>query len=167
MLLFNRFDIWIYNISCALLVLIIICIIATDIKSRVIPNGFILGIVALAAVQIIATCAAYNTFEPVIEGGLGFLTGLLISGAIIFISNGGMGAGDMKLFAALGAFFGIKNILEIICLSFVLAGLVYTPLVLLKQKSLKSRVAMAPYIGAAVAIVMLFQKYFDMILGLG
>jgi prepilin peptidase CpaA len=64
----------------------------------------------------------YHTLTAGWDGALGSLEGLLIGGGLLFVPFllGGMGAGDLKMLAALGAWWGPGSIVQI----FIAAALV-------------------------------------------
>src|SRR5688500_17057938 len=71
-----------------------------DVRSRRIPNALTFGAAASALVYALATGGI---------GSLGFAAAGWIAGAALFFpffALGGMGAGDVKLIAALGAWVG-------------------------------------------------------------
>jgi len=76
-----------------------------DVATRRIPNALTLG-AALAGV-------AFHLAADGVSGGLTSVGGLLVGLAIFFpiFALGGMGAGDVKLLAALGAWLGPMNAL--------------------------------------------------------
>lgn len=111
---------------------IIILLISTlggiyDLKSRRIPNWLTLGTFAIVLI--------YNTFTLHFSGVLNCIVGFLTGIAILIIPYliGGMGAGDVKLLAALGSIVGFKNIIIIFLYSAVsglflgIMWIVFTP----------------------------------------
>jgi len=83
-------------------VIVIVAVIAAvcDVRSRRIPNVLTFGAAGLAFVYALATAGV---------GGLGLAAGGWLAGAALFFpffALGGMGAGDVKLLAALAAWFG-------------------------------------------------------------
>lgn len=89
----------------------------------------------------------------VIGGGSFYLLGLL---ALWIYKKEGMGFGDVKLMAALGLLFGIKNILVITILSFALAAVISIVLIIFKVKKIDSYIPFGPFIVIATIGVMLF-----------
>jgi len=113
---------------------------------------------------IIATVAVVNIFfnlgnwyefliGAVIGGGSFYLLGLL---ALWIYKKEGMGFGDVKLMAALGLLFGIKNILVITILSFALAAVISILLMIFRIKKIDSYIPFGPFIVIATIAVMLF-----------
>jgi prepilin peptidase CpaA len=87
-----------------------------DIKSRRIPN-FITGPAILAGLLLHLSLDGWR-------GGLTSLAAGLICGTIflIFYLAGGMGAGDVKLIAAVGCLAGISNIAYLLILTSLAGG---------------------------------------------
>lgn len=96
-----------------LLLVLLICLI-TDIKSRKILN-----IVTLPTIVFGLLYGVFTTgIEGVLFSGKGFLVGLFL--LLIPFLLGGMGAGDVKLMAAIGALMGT---------SFVIYSFMYTAII--------------------------------------
>ncbi|TDL73866.1 prepilin peptidase [Rhodococcus qingshengii] len=108
-----------------LIIVLIICLF-TDIKSRKILNTVTLPAIIFGLVINIF----YTGFDGFMYSGRGFLVGLSL--LLVPYMLGGMGAGDVKLMAAIGALMGT---------SFVFYSFIYTAL-----------------IGGVLAIVLIFHK---------
>ena len=98
----------------AIVIALISCV--TDVRTRRIPNMLTLG-GALAGV-------AFHTIDAGVAGSLHSITGWAAGVAIFFLpfALGGMGAGDVKLVAALGAWLGPADTLTLAIHSVLLAG---------------------------------------------
>ncbi|BCR04677.1 type 4 prepilin-like proteins leader peptide-processing enzyme [Desulfuromonas versatilis] len=92
------------------------------------------------------------------------LLGILIGGGSLFLvafvyelltKKEGMGGGDIKLLAMLGAFLGWKAVLPIIFISSLLGSLVGVPVMLLKKADSKLAIPFGPFL-AAGALIFLF-----------
>jgi leader peptidase (prepilin peptidase)/N-methyltransferase len=90
-----------------------------------------------------------------VDSLLGILVGGGILFAIIILSGGGMGGGDMKLAAMLGAFLGWKPTLVALFLGALLGGLVAITLLASGRRKRKDPVPFGPFL-AAGALVSLF-----------
>ena len=89
----------------------------TDLRSRRIPNWLVLPFLVLGF-AVSAWMHGWHGFLPSLEGaGLG----LLIYGVLFFM--GGMGAGDVKLCAAIGAWIGPVQLLYALFLTAMAGGL--------------------------------------------
>ena len=69
-----------------------------------------------------------------------------------------LGGGDAKLIAGIGAFLGLKAVLIIIYLSFILGGVAGLILVLFKRKKKESYVAFGPIIIIATCLFLLIHR---------
>jgi leader peptidase (prepilin peptidase)/N-methyltransferase len=137
---------------------LLVAVSVIDIKKSIIPNKLVLSIAALSFFRI-----AIGAF-PFWDGLFGLLAGGVPFALIIFFTNGAMGAGDMKLYAVLGLFFGVRGILCISVLSILFAGLAALILLILKKKDRKSNLVMAPFITAAAVAAMLFEPQINLFL---
>ena len=130
-----------------LLVSLIIIVSISDLHNMLIPNQVLLffGIIIFIVRLFIPLNPWWDAYAGAI---LGF--GLLY--LIAIVSKGGMGGGDIKYFAVLGLFLGVKGILLTLFLAaFVgmLFGLVFMMLGKLKRRQ---PVPFAPFIGLAAWI---------------
>ncbi len=123
-----------------LLAAVLACAVATDVRSRRIPNKLVLlGLLSGLALQATVTPGAGLFSEPfgalgLLQGGAGMLVGLVL--LLPMYALGAMGAGDVKLMAVIGTFLGPLEVLGA-GLSSVLAGGVLALLVALFQGSLR------------------------------
>jgi len=69
--------------------------------------------------------------------------------ALNFTTDGKIGEGDIKLFSAIGACTGLKPVLEIIVLSFLIGGAISLILIVFKKYKRTDKVAFVPFIAAA------------------
>ncbi len=92
------------------------------------------------------------------------ILGILIGGGSLFLvaflyeiltKKEGMGGGDIKLLAMLGAFLGWQAVLPIVFISSFLGSLVGVPLMLLKKADGKLAIPFGPFL-AAGALIFLF-----------
>lgn len=78
----------------------------------------------------------------------------------------GMGYGDFKLLAALGAWMGWKALLPIVLLSSVVGAVVGIVLIVLARRGREIPIPFGPYLAAAGFIVMMAGEYFKGLLPL-
>lgn len=101
----------------ALLLTILIAASVTDIRSRRIPNWLTFPAVVFGI--------GFHTMSRGLDGfffsGTGMLLGLGV--LIVFYLVGGMGAGDVKLMAAVGAFLGPKGVFAAFIFSALVGGI--------------------------------------------
>ena len=84
--------------------------------------------------------------------------GALLGGGMFllahFISKGGVGMGDVKLFAVIGCYVGSGSIMSVAFLS-ALSGAVYSiSMLLLKKIKLKEEIPFAPFIFVGTMLTM-------------
>src|SRR5918998_1785069 len=92
-------------VICSLLVPLAIIITYYDVRYRRIPNAFVLATLASGLIV--------NTIYGGFKGALVSLAGCAIAFILMFILHvfGAMGAGDVKLFAAIGSLIGTQLVL--------------------------------------------------------
>lgn len=156
--MYARFMVYVYSpLSFAMsLVLSSMLVVITfiDLDHKIIPDkisypGMITGLV----------------FSLLVGGAPSLLSaviGLFAGGGIIYLivvlSKGGMGGGDVKLAAMLGAFLGWKLVLVNLFLSFFLGGIAATLLLLRKLKGRKDYIPFGPYLAIAAIITVLWGQ---------
>ena len=140
------------------IVLCVLCYCAViDVRSHRIPNPAVLAILGLAVLHMTLEGIVTRSFHPLLQGFGGFLAGIVPFALIILLTRGGMGAGDMKLFGAVGAFLGLRMAVAFILLTIVLAGFVSAFWLLSSRKDRKAAIPMAPFMAVAYLAVMVFQ----------
>lgn len=162
LILFKRFNLTIDFIAYALIMSALMVVFFIDLKHMIIPDGLIITIVIF---QILHKVGLYFTGGEVylkssILGAL--LSGLLFL-AIVLLSRGGMGDGDITLIASLGFILGVKLIFLNIFLSFLLGAIVSLLLLGFKIKTRKDPIPFGPFIIVAFFIVILYgQEIIDL-----
>ncbi len=139
----------------AVAALVIVALLATitlvDLHVHQIPNALVLVLLGWALVQ------AFVFGQPApLAAGLG----LLVGGGLFFLmavaGRGAMGAGDVKLAAALGAVLGWPAVLPALLYGIIAGGFAALLLLLLRRASRKSAFAYGPYL-ALGALIMLVR----------
>lgn len=121
-----------------LLLLLIISVI--DLKTKIIPPGLVvLGIILGFFINIYF----FNRINI-----LGFIFGGLFPLLLAFITDGGIGGGDIKILAMLGLWVGFKDITYIMLILFIITSIIIGIALILRNLNLiKDRsMAFAPYI---------------------
>jgi len=104
-----------------------------------------------------------STFAPLSEAVIGAAAGYLILWTIYWLfklatGKEGMGYGDFKLLAALGAWFGWKMLLPILLLSSVVGATVGIILLVLARQGRDIPIPFGPYLAAAGFIALLYGQ---------
>jgi leader peptidase (prepilin peptidase)/N-methyltransferase len=128
----------------------LVAVTAIDLEHQIIPDALTLPGTALGLAW------ALLAGRP---GWAESLLGILLGGGIFFViivaSRGGMGGGDMKLGAMLGAFLGWKVLLVGLLLAILSGGLVAVVLLALGRAGRKDAVPFGPFLalGGMVAVL--------------
>ena len=138
-----------------------------DLEHQIIPDtitlpGIVLGLLAASTV-----------LPP---GFLNSLVGLLLGGGFFYlvavVSRGGMGGGDIKLIAMIGAFLGWQDVLMTIFIGALSGSIVGLFLMLVKGKGRKYPVPFGPFLALGAVISLLWDQeilnwYFSLLHTLG
>jgi leader peptidase (prepilin peptidase)/N-methyltransferase len=128
----------------------LVAITAIDLDRQLIPD--VISLPGIAVGLLLSTITGRPWW-------LDSLVGVLGGGGIFFLiivaSRGGMGGGDMKLGAMLGAFLGWKLVLVAILLAVLAGGAVGIGLLALRRKGRKDAVPFGPFL-ALGGVVSLF-----------
>ena len=152
-------------IVCAIvLVGILVAVSITDIKTRNIPNIFVLAILLLGIISAVLTTFGYpfpinkiNLLERLGGAVIAFAPTFIIGSKI-----GGIGGGDIKLLSVLGFLFGIEEtIIMLLCTCIIgaCAGIVKLVLSWIK-KGADTTLAYAPYIAVGSIAALCFDLGF-------
>lgn len=129
-----------------------------DLKVKKIPNKLILlmlGIRALGIVGQIIQCPSL-WLNIVLTSVIGMLVGGVIILVCYFISRGGIGVGDLKMFATIGFYFGLPGVLEIMMYALFLACIVSIFLLVSRKAKFKSSIPMAPFVFIGLSMYLFF-----------
>ena len=136
-------------IVAAVLLATLVVVTAIDLQHQLIPDvitlpGILVGLVANLAIGHVSWLD--SVIGIVVGGGL-FLV-------IILVSRGGMGGGDMKLGAMLGAFLGWKALLFALFAAIVLGGVVGVAVLVAGLRGRKDPIPFGPFlaVGGAMAL---------------
>jgi leader peptidase (prepilin peptidase)/N-methyltransferase len=131
----------------------LVAITAIDLSHQIIPDVIsVPGILVGAIANLITGRVAW------IESLLGILVGGGLFFVIILASRGGMGGGDMKLGAMLGAFLGWKLGLLAILLGVLSGGVLALVLLILGRKGRKDAIPFGPFLALGGAVAMLWGE---------
>lgn len=128
------------TLVCLTMVCLLVIISVSDITTRLIPNKilvFFLGVVVVERLFIPLNPWWSSILGAVIGFGLLFLLG--------YLSKGGMGGGDIKLFGVLGLFLGWQGTLITLVVASVL-GLIYGLYQLIRKVDKSRYIPFGPFI---------------------
>lgn len=123
--------------------------------SEVYLNTIIFGILAAVIIMIIQVYFFNYGIDKIFYYLYGGILGFCII-ALIVIITGGMGWGDAEICFVCGLFLGLKNILILIFISFIIGGILGSLLLALNKKSRKDFIPFGPFITISSIITTLF-----------
>jgi leader peptidase (prepilin peptidase)/N-methyltransferase len=132
-----------FPIVAAVLLATLVVVTAIDLQHQLIPDvitlpGILVGLVANLATGHVSW---RDSVIGIALGGCLFL-------AIILVSGGGMGGGDMKLGAMLGAFLGWKALVFALFVAIVLGGVVAVAFLVSGLRGRKDPIPFGPFLAA-------------------
>jgi len=135
------------------LLAMLVAITAIDLARQIIPDvitlpGIIVGVTANLATGRVTW----------LESLLGVAVGGGIFLVIILASGGGMGGGDMKLGAMLGAFLGWKIALLALFLAVLTGGVVALGLLMFRRRGRKDAIPFGPFLALGGAVTLLWGE---------
>lgn len=151
-------------ISYFILMPLLISAFIIDWKEQIIPNRLVLTIFEAGLLFTFlegitsptGMTFALNRLEGMICGAIIFLLITLIGG--LFSGKDAMGLGDVKLIGAVGLFFGMRNIIMISILSFLIGAIVSIILLITKKKKVDEYIPFGPFIVIASIIAMVIPE---------
>lgn len=165
-LVYFSFDFSAATVVYWLLVAALVVITFIDLDHQIIPDvislpGIIIGFLCSFAIPWLSW--SDSLLGILLGGGSLWLVAVLYE---FLTKKEGMGGGDIKLLAMLGAFLGWKAILPIIFISSLVGSLVGVPLMLVKKADSKLAIPFGPFL-ALGALIYLFwgQKLISWYLG--
>lgn len=168
-IMYFRFGFGVDFIFYSLMSSVLLAIIFIDLKEMIIPDSLVLSILVLSVIHKTVNYFLYGISPEIINSFLGLLLAGGMFTAIVLISRGGMGGGDVTLMGALGFVLGVKYILLNIFLSFVLGAIISLALLSAKIKKRKDPIPFGPFIVLGFFITSLWGKviinwYFNILL---
>ncbi len=138
-----------------------------DLDFQIIPDvitlpGILIGVLGASLfLPDPFTLFAADISSPLLRVGLiNSLIGLFLGGGLFYLiavlSRGGMGGGDIKMMAMVGAFMGWKSVLLTTFLGSLTGSIVGIFLMLVKGKSRKMKIPFGPFLAFGAIITLFF-----------
>ncbi|HET9492007.1 MAG TPA: prepilin peptidase [Methylomirabilota bacterium] len=134
-----------------LFVAVLVAIAAIDLEHQVIPDS-----ISLPAIAAGLALSFVTPSRVWVDSLLGITVGAGIPFAVIILSRGGMGGGDMRLGALIGAFLGWQLALLSLFMAVLLGGVVATALLVAGRKGRKDRIPFGPFLAGSGVICLLW-----------
>lgn len=129
---------------------VLLLVVVTDFEHRKILNVVVLPAIVLGLI------GSFLPGQPTpLSAAAGAAFGFGFFFLVALIKPGGMGAGDVKLAAFIGAIAGFPGVVAALFVGIFVAGFVSLALVAARLKTMKSYVAYGPYLAAGAALVAL------------
>lgn len=147
-----------YLLAFAFLGMALITLTLIDLDEMLLPDEIVLPLIWVGLIFNLYT--GYVTLEDAV---IGACVGYLFLWSVFWVfkiltGKDGMGYGDFKLLAALGAWLGWQMIPLIIVMSSVTGVVMSLPLLLLRKKGMQQAVPFGPYLAAAGWVALLFGQ---------
>ncbi|MFA9422831.1 MAG: A24 family peptidase [Sedimentibacter sp.] len=168
-IIYMKFGFGVDFIFYALVSSVLVAIIFIDLKDMIIPDSLVMSILVLSIIHKAGNYFLYGISLDLIGSFLGLILAGGLFLAIVIISGGGMGGGDVTLIGVLGFVLGVKYILLNIFLSFVLGAIISIVLLATKIKTRKDPIPFGPFIVLGFFITVLsgqsiINLYFNLLL---
>lgn len=150
--LYNKYSFSVLFFSNLIVIAILLLITIIDIRTKIIPNKFIILGVAVGVITLIL-----DNGSSIVDALLGFIICGGMIAIISFITKGDIGMGDAKLFACIGVFFGLQTTLGIMLIATIISGLSGLILLALGKANRKTVLPFAPFIFAATMFVIIIS----------
>jgi leader peptidase (prepilin peptidase)/N-methyltransferase len=134
-----------------LLTSVLLVVALIDYDHKIIPN-----IITLPGIVIGLGLSIWALPITPLASLLGVLMGGIFFYVIALVSKGGMGGGDIKLIAMIGAFLGWQGALFTIFSGALLGSLVGVMLMLLGRKGRKDKVPFGPFLSGGAILFIFF-----------
>lgn len=140
----------------AALTAILVAVTVIDYDCQIIPDSLVLLIAILGALHLFFVLAPSYGSAVLLDRAAGFLLGGGLFFLIAVVSRGGMGGGDIKLAAALGLWFGWKELLLLVFAAFIFGAVVSVFLLLTHIKGRKEGIPFGPFLALSAYLVSLY-----------
>ncbi len=142
--------------TAALLVVIVI-----DFYHKIIPD-----VISLPGIVIGFACSFINPVITWQQSGIGLLVGggslyAVAAGYYLFTKREGMGGGDIKLLAMIGAFLGWQSLPFVVFGSSILGAVVGIGAMVKQKKGGKTMIPYGPFLSTAALLYMFYRELID------
>ena len=153
-----RFGLTVPGIAAVALSFALVSLAFIDLDTQLLPDDITLPLVWLGLLVNLV-----GGFVPLRDAVIGAMAGYLLLWSIYWIfrlltGKEGMGYGDFKLLAALGAWFGWQSIPAIMLMSSVVGALVGISLMLFRSHGRETPIPFGPYLAGAGLLVLHFGE---------
>lgn len=143
-----------------LTIAVLAVVFVTDIELMIIPNHLPLSLILGRIITVILEYIFYRDIatQSLVNSVITLIGSVVILLLLSFLTRGGIGMGDVKLFSALGFLCGLRALIASLLFAFVVGALFSTALLLFKKKKLKDVLPLGPCMlfGFGIAVLVSF-----------
>lgn len=133
----------------------------TDFKVKKVPNKVLLVLLCIRIPGMLLEIFVDGSGWQMVV--IGSLISMLIGAFIILIcmlfSRGGIGAGDLKLYAVVGLYCGFEALINVMFVSIFSAAIVSIVLLLSRKVKLKSTLPMGPFVWIGLTVYLVLRYH--------
>ena len=154
----NTFGVTMQTIAALLLTWTLIALTLIDLKKQLLPDSITLPLLWLGIFF-----SFFNLFTDLHESVIGAMAGYLILWSVyqlfkLLTKKEGMGFGDFKLLAALGAWIGYSYLPQIILMSSVIGSIAGITLIMMGKTKQQQPIPFGPYLAVAGWVALLWGE---------
>ena len=127
-----------------------------DVNEKRIPNKILAALILIRTFILVLESIAFGGYglSILFSAAMGGLAGGGMFLLVYLLSRGGIGMGDVKLFAVLGLYMGIGSIFIVVFFT-VMSSAIYSVIMLIRRKiKLKEEIPYAPFVMIGVVLSM-------------
>ena len=152
------FGVTLQTVAAILLTWTLIALTLIDLKEQLLPDTITLPLLWLGIL-----CSFYNLFTDLQSSVIGAIAGYLVLWSIFHLfrlitGKEGMGYGDFKLLAALGAWIGYSYLPQIILISSVVGSIIGITMIVVGKTKQQQPIPFGPYLAIAGWIALLWGE---------
>jgi leader peptidase (prepilin peptidase)/N-methyltransferase len=139
----------------------LLAVIVIDFYHKIIPD-----VISLPGIVIGFACSFINPVITWQQSGIGLLVGggslyAVAAGYYLFTKREGMGGGDIKLLAMIGAFLGWQSLPFVVFGSSILGAVVGIGAMVKQKKGGKTMIPYGPFLSTAALLYMFYRELID------
>ena len=140
---------------------VLLVVIVIDFYHKIIPD-----VISLSGIVIGFACSFINPVITWQQSGIGLLVGggslyAVAAGYYLFTKREGMGGGDIKLLAMIGAFLGWQSLPFVVFGSSILGAVVGIGAMVKQKKGGKTMIPYGPFLSTAALLYMFYRELID------
>jgi leader peptidase (prepilin peptidase)/N-methyltransferase len=133
-------------------------LVVIDLQKHRLPDPLTVSLFTMSAIVILTSSIINSRFDRLLPSLIGSVSLVAFYLAVMFISKGGMGMGDVKLSASIGlisGYFGVKAVLISCFSAYALGSVLGIALIMFGKAGRKTAIPFGPFmiVGQAVSLI--------------